>query len=281
VRRRNGGEWCGFIWGEGSREFAPGACDVLEAHALTKRYQTLLAVDHVSFTVRPGEILGYLGPNGSGKSTTINMVVGLLEPSSGSVSLLGHRLDNDPEWCKRRIGYVPEEPYLYTHLTAPEYLALVGNLRGLPKSDRDEKIERLLGLFALWDSRYLALSAFSKGMRQRVLLSAALMHNPDLLVLDEPFSGLDVSAGLLFRTLLKLFARAGHMILFSSHRLDVVEQICDRVVILHAGRVVAEERVGRLGEASASSSLEDVFTRVTQQEDYTPLAEQILEVICQ
>jgi ABC-2 type transport system ATP-binding protein len=251
---------------------------VLEAHALTKRYQTLVAVDHVSFTIGPGEILGYLGPNGSGKSTTINMVVGLLEPSAGSVSLLGHRLDDDPEWYKRRIGYVPEEPYLYTHLTAPEYLALVGSLRGLRKSERDVKIERLLGLFALWDSRYIAMSAFSKGMRQRVLLSAALMHNPDLLVLDEPFSGLDVSAGLLFRTLLKLFARAGHMILFSSHRLDVVEQICDRVVILHAGRVVAEERVGRRGE-SAASSLEDVFTRATQQEDYTSLAEQILEVI--
>ncbi|MGB7219845.1 MAG: ABC transporter ATP-binding protein [Vicinamibacterales bacterium] len=252
---------------------------LLEARNLTKRYQALLAVDNVSFTIGPGEILGYLGPNGSGKSTTINMVVGLLELSSGSLSLFGERLSVDPEAYKRRIGYVPEEPHLYTYLTAPEYLRLVGRLRSLRGSDLEEKIERMLRLFGLWDSRYASMSAFSKGMRQRVLLSAALLHNPQLLVLDEPFSGLDVSAGLLFRTLLRLFVRDGRMVLFSSHRLDVVEQLCSRVVILHGGRVVAEDSVKQLRESQASNSLEEVFARVTRQEDYASVAEDILEVV--
>jgi ABC-2 type transport system ATP-binding protein len=251
---------------------------VLDARGLTKRYQTLLAVDRVSFSIRPGEILGYLDPNGSGKSTTINMVVGLLEPTSGSVSLFGHDLGSDPDGYKRRIGYVPEEPHLYTHLTAPEYLGLVGRLRQLREPVLDEKVSNLLRLFDLWDHRYVAMSSFSKGMRQRVLLSAALMHDPRLLVLDEPFSGLDVNAAFLFRTLLRLFARDGRMILFSSHRLDVVEQICPRVIILHAGRIVAEDDVCRLRESLAVPSLEDVFARVTQQEDYTHVAEEILKV---
>ena len=155
----------------------------------------------------------------------------------------------------------------------------MGGLRGLRQPALDEKIERLLRLFGLWDSRYLAMAAFSKGMRQRVLLSAALLHSPDLLVLDEPFSGLDVSAGLPFRTLLRLFVRDGRLILFSSHRLDVVEQICSRAVILNAGRVVAEERVGPQSAQGGSESLEDVFARVTRQEDYTSVANEILQVI--
>jgi ABC-2 type transport system ATP-binding protein len=253
---------------------------VLEAHHLTKRYHSLLAVNDVSFEIRPGEIFGYLGPNGSGKSTTINMVVGLLEPSHGTLSLFGENLYVDPAAYKRRIGYVPEEPYLYTHLNAVEYLALVGGLRGMPRVRVEETSEHLLRLFGLWDSRYTSMSAFSKGMRQRVLLSAALLHDPDLLVLDEPFSGLDVNASLLFRTLLRLFVRNGKMILFSSHRLDVVERVCSRVAILHEGKIVAQNTVANLRESLATSqSLEDVFAHVTQQEDYTEVAEQILAVV--
>lgn len=251
---------------------------MFSARSLSKRYDTLLALDDVSFEIRPGEILGYLGPNGSGKSTTINIVVGLLEPTRGSVSLFDDTLAAHPEAYKQRIGYVPEEPHLYTHLTAPEYLTLVGRLRRMPSALLDAKVMELLRLFQLHDSRYLAMASFSKGMRQRVLLAAALMHSPDLLVLDEPFSGLDVNASLLFRTLLRLFVRDGRMILFSSHRLDVVEQICSRVVILRCGRIVAEDQVSGLRAALAAPSLEDVFARVTQQEDYTETASQILAV---
>jgi ABC-2 type transport system ATP-binding protein len=252
---------------------------VLEASGLTKRYPALLAVDHVSFTISRGEILGYLGPNGSGKSTTINMVVGLLEPTAGSLTLSGSRLTGQPEEYKRRIGYVPEEPYLYTHLTAPEYLTLVGRLRGFARNAIDRKTSELLRLFDLWDARYQTMSGFSKGMRQRVLLCAALMHSPELLVLDEPFSGLDVNAGMLFRTLLRLFAEQGGMILFSSHRLDIVEQICSRVVILKAGRIVAEGPVDRLRQSYATTTLDEVFAQVTDQDDYSGVARRILDVV--
>ena len=251
---------------------------MLAARGLSKRYPSLLALDQVSFAIQPGEILGYLGPNGSGKSTTINIVVGLLEPSIGTVTLFDAPLSTSPEEYKRRIGYVPEEPHLYTHLTAVEYLTLVGRLRCIREAPLAEKAAELLNLFQLWDSRYAAMSSFSKGMRQRVLLAAALMHGPDLLVLDEPFSGLDVNAALLFRTLLRLFARLGRMILFSSHRLDVVEQICSRVVILRGGRIVADDRVEHLRQSLAEPSLEDVFARVTLQTDYSQLASRILEV---
>jgi ABC-2 type transport system ATP-binding protein len=251
---------------------------VLEARGLTKRFGGLTVVDRVSFRIGRGEILGYLGPNGSGKSTTIRMLVGLLEPSSGAITLDGENVAADPVRFKRMLGYVPEEPYLYTHLTAPEYLALIGRLRGLDERIGQRKAMALLDLFDLHDARYAAMSAFSKGMRQRVLLAAALLHDPEIVVLDEPFSGLDVGADLLFRTFLQALARRGRMILFSSHRLDVVEKVCERVVILHHGRVVADDRVSALRTAR-TASLEDVFAEVTRQEDYTGIADQIVRTI--
>jgi len=251
---------------------------MLQACGLTKYYGGLLALDTVSFELHRGEIVGYLGPNGSGKSTTVNLVVGLLEPSAGSLSLDGVTLSDDPVAYKRRIGYVPEEPYLYTHLTAAEYLTLVGRLRGIGETPLAEKTSRLLRLFQLHDSRYRTMSAYSKGMRQRVLLAAALLHDPDLLVLDEPFSGLDVNAGLLFRALLVQLAAQGKMVLFSTHRFDMVEKLCSRVVILSAGRLVAERRMAELHRTGVGA-LEDIFVRVTEQPDFTPVAQEILDTI--
>jgi len=251
---------------------------MLHAQELTKRYGGLLALEKVTFQVHPGEIVGYLGPNGSGKSTTVNLVVGLLEPSAGHITLDGVSLDDNPVEYKRRVGYVPEEPYLYTHLTAAEYLTLVGRLRDIPAGLLEHRIAGLLNLLQLHDSRYKTMRAFSKGMRQRVLLAAALLHNPSLLVLDEPFSGLDVNAGLLFQALLSLLASEGRMILFSTHRFDMVEKLCSRVVMLSAGRIVAEERVANFARTGAQS-LEDVFVRVTSQPDYLPVAREILDTI--
>jgi len=251
---------------------------MLQATQLTKRYGGVLALNQVDFEVHRGEIVGYLGPNGSGKSTTVNLVVGLLEPSAGRLTLDGIDLATDPVEYKRRIGYVPEEPFLYTHLTAGEYLTLVGRLRGIAPALLEHRIAVLLELLQLHDSRYKTMRAFSKGMRQRVLLAAALMHNPDLLVLDEPFSGLDVNAGLLFRTLLTLLAAQGRMVLFSTHRFDMVERLCSRAIVLSSGRIVAREQLAGT-DRRAAESLEDVFMRVTDQPDYLPLATRILEII--
>ena len=251
---------------------------MLEAQGLTKRYGGFLALDKVSFAIAPGETLGYLGPNGSGKSTTVHMVVGLIEPSAGTLRFGGHGVNDDPLGYKREIGYVPEEPYLYTHLTAAEYLTLIGRLRGIPQRRLDEKVDAMLHLFSLYDSRYSTMAAYSKGMRQRVLLAAALLHNPQLLVLDEPFSGLDVSAALLFRSLLALFAAERRMVLFSTHRFDMAERVCSRVAILSAGRIVAERRITG-GVDADPESLERLFVRVTRQRDYEPVAREILGVM--
>ena len=251
---------------------------MLQARELTKRYGGLTALNRASFDVKPGEIVGYLGPNGSGKSTTVNLVVGLIEPSAGAITLDGISLSEDPVAYKARIGYVPEEPFLYTHLTAAEYLTLVGRLRGMPPALVTPRIAGLLNLLQLHDSRYKTMRAFSKGMRQRVLLAAALLHNPRLLVLDEPFSGLDVNAGLLFRTLLKLLVEDGRMVLFSTHRFDMVEQLCSRVVMLSAGQVVAQTDLAALGPRG-SGALEAMFMQATGQPDYTPVARRILEAI--
>ena len=251
---------------------------MLQARRLTKRYGGLLALDRVSFDLHPGEIVGYLGPNGSGKSTTVNLVVGLLEPSAGDISLSGIRAGDDPIAYKRGIGYVPEEPSLYAHLTASDYLMLVGRLRRLPSRSLETRVPELLRLLQLHDSRYKSMTAFSKGMRQRVLVASALLHNPQLLVLDEPFSGLDVNAGLLLRTLLRMLADEGRMIFFSTHRFDMVEKLCSRVIVLSSGRIVLERRVSDF-DREGPGSLEETFVRATEQPDFAPLARQILDTI--
>jgi ABC-2 type transport system ATP-binding protein len=251
---------------------------MLQARGLTKRYGGLLALDRVSFDLHPGEIVGYLGPNGSGKSTTVNLVVGLLEPTAGALSLQGVRADDDPIAYKRQIGYVPEEPTLYPHLTAEEYLTLVGRLRRLPPRTLQARIPALLRLLQLHDSRYKSMTAFSKGMRQRVLVAAALLHNPRLLVLDEPFSGLDVNAGALLRTLLQMLAADGRMIFFSTHRFDMVEKLCSRVIVLSSGRIALERPVASF-DRDGPGSLEQAFMRATDQPDFAPLAREILDTI--
>jgi len=182
---------------------------MLEVCGLTKRFNGIPAVEDVSFTLRPGEILGYVGPNGAGKSTTVKMIIGLLEPSEGQVRFQGRSVLDDLTGFQARIGYVPEEPHLYPHLSGREYLELVGRLRGLPRPILESKIDEFLRLFSLWDDRHCFVSAYSKGMRQKILLSAALLHNPDLLILDEPLSGLDVTTALVLRELVEGLAARG------------------------------------------------------------------------
>lgn len=249
---------------------------MLEVRNLTKRYSAIAAVQGVSFTIRPGQILGYLGPNGSGKSTTVKMITGLIEPSDGEIYFRGENVLKNRLWFSKKFGYVPEEPYLYTHLTGREYLQLVGRLRGMEKARLERKIDSVMELFGLADFRHTQMSAYSKGMRQKVLLSAALLHDPDLLILDEPFSGLDVTAGLVFRALLQALAAEGKMILYSSHVLEVVEKVCSEVVILHRSRVLAHDSVARLRDLRSSSSLEDVFAQLVMQEDATAVASQMI-----
>jgi ABC-2 type transport system ATP-binding protein len=252
---------------------------MLEARSLTKYYGAVPALRDASFIARPGQILGYLGPNGSGKSTTVRMLVGLMEPSNGEVLWKGQSIFSDLPAFRKQLGYIPEEPFLYTHLTAPEYLRLVGGLRGLEDAILDQKIERFLDLFGLGDDRYSTLSAYSKGMRQKVQLASALLHNPELIVLDEPFSGLDVSTGLMLRSVIKSLANEGRTILMSSHVIEVVEQLCTDVVILSDGRVVAHDRVDRLRELQNDESLEQVFVKLAVRESVENTARAMLDTV--
>ena len=185
---------------------------MLEVRSLTKYYSHTPAVRNVSFAIRPGEILGYLGPNGAGKSTTVKMLTGLIEPSEGQIFYNGRSVYEDFTAFQSRIGYVPEEPHLYPHLSGREYLQLMGRLRGMPHQVLEPKIDKFLSLFGLWIDRHAPLSSYSKGMRQKILLSAALLHDPDILILDEPFSGLDVTSALMLRSLLRaaVTRRRGH-----------------------------------------------------------------------
>ncbi len=182
---------------------------------------------------------------------------------------------------KARIGYVPEEPCLYPHLSGAEYLELSGELRDIPEGRLHKKIGALLELFSLGEDRDAPISSYSKGMRQKVLICAALLHDPELVILDEPFSGLDVHAGLVFRSLLRHLAASGKTILFSSHVLEVVEKVSSRVVILHKGQVVANDSIGRLRDLMALPTLEDIFSQLATERDPDATALEIAEVIRQ
>jgi ABC-2 type transport system ATP-binding protein len=240
---------------------------MIEVRGLTRRYGALTAVHDLSFEVRPGEVLGLLGPNGSGKSTTVKVLTGLLSPTSGQVLLDGCDALADVTAYKAILGYVPEEPHLYSYMTGPEYLQLVGRLRGIPDALLEDKIERFFKLLSIWDDRYQTLSAYSKGMRQKVLIAAAVLHNPRIVILDEPFSGLDVSAARVLKAFVRSIAADGKMVVFSSHVLEVVEQVCSRVVILKDGQVVGHDSVERLRATLHLPSLDAVFASLVEEDD--------------
>jgi ABC-2 type transport system ATP-binding protein len=252
---------------------------MLEARGLSKYYHGIAAVKDVGFTVAPGEVLGYLGPNGAGKSTTVGILTGLVEPTTGSVHYNGHRVDDDLVGYRRRLGYVPEEPHLYPFLSGREYLELVGRLREMPTRVLAARIDGLLELFGLGGARDQAIGTYSKGMRQKVLIAAALLHDPEVLIFDEPLSGLDVTTALMFRELVSQLARNGKIILYSSHVLEVVEKICTRVIVLFRGRVVANDTVDRLRDLMALDSLEQVFKELVIREDPGKTARDIISLI--
>jgi ABC-2 type transport system ATP-binding protein len=252
---------------------------MLELRNVHKRYSSIPAVDAVSFTARAGEITGYLGANGSGKSTTMKMISGLIKPSSGEILFDGQPIREDLMAFRERMGYVPEEPHLYTHLSGLEYLVMVAQLRNMDSKSADERIRGLLRLFGLYSDRDVSISSYSKGMRQKILLSAALMHNPDLILLDEPFSGLDVGSSLVLRSLIEELAKRGKVVLFSSHELATVERICSHIVILHRGKIVADDSIERLRVLMALPTLEGIFSQLAVEQDFVAISREIADLI--
>jgi ABC-2 type transport system ATP-binding protein len=224
-------------------------------------------------------VVGYLGPNGSGKTTTGRMLTGLVEPSSGSVFFDGRYVSDDPIEYRRRLGYVPEEPTLYPFLSAREQLRLLGRLRELPSALMERKMNALLELFGMADAAEQSISAYSKGMRQKVLIIAALLHDPDLLIFDEPDSGLDITTSLVLRHLVHTLAARGKAVLYSSHILEVVEKLCTRVIVLHHGRIVAQDTVQQLRTLMSHQSLEDVFAELVLETNPEQTARDIADVV--
>lgn len=252
---------------------------MLELRNVHKRYASIPAVDGVSFTARAGEITGYLGANGSGKSTTMKMITGLIEPSAGEILFDGKPTRDDPMGFRQRLGYVPEEPHLYTHLSGWEYLAMVAHLRDMEGASASHRIHGLLRLFGLHGDRDVSISSYSKGMRQKVLLIAALMDNPELILLDEPFSGLDVGSSLILRSLIVELARRGKVVLFSSHELETVERISSHVVILHRGKVVADDSIENLRTLMELPTLEEIFSQLAVEQDFGAISREIADLI--
>lgn len=252
---------------------------MLEARGLSKSYGAVAAVGNISFCLMPGQVLGYLGPNGSGKSTTVKMLTGLLEPSQGQV-LYEHRdIRSDLAAYRKRMGYVPEEANLYPYLTGGEYLEMVGMLRAVPVARKRRTIRSLLELFSLWPHRHVTLGSYSKGMRQRILLIAALMDNPDVLILDEPLSGLDVTSALIIKNLIQGLSARGKTIFYCSHILEVVEKVCSHLIILRKGKVIAQGATLEVREQIGKSSLEGAFLQLVEERDVSQVAKDIVDVV--
>jgi ABC-2 type transport system ATP-binding protein len=248
----------------------------IQIRDLEKRYGQVAAVQKLSFEAEAGDIIGLLGPNGAGKSTTIKMLVGLVQPTAGEILFDGVSAKADMIRYKSCIGYVPEEPLLYPYLSGLEFLQLIGHLKGLEASVLDTRIEKLLRLFSLFPASHRPIASYSKGMKQKVLLCGALMHNPEVVVLDEPLNGLDVTAVLVLNRLIKKLASARKTVIYSSHNLDSIERLCSRVVILHQGNLVANTTVKDLQQLKEKTSLEEVFSRLAPYQSPDLIAREIL-----
>lgn len=246
---------------------------------LRMSYGTKEVLKGLDLEVYKGQIIGYIGPNGAGKSTTVKIMLGLLEGYTGEVKILGQDIRNASVEYKRKIGYVPETAEIYDNLTAREYLTFIGELYGLSYEEVDSKAVKLMKVFSIeevYDSR---ISSFSKGMKQKVLIISSLLHNPDILFLDEPLSGLDANSVMIVKEILAQLAAQGKTIFYSSHIMDVVEKISSRIILLNGGEIVADGSFEDLKHKSKEGSLEEIFNDLTGFNQHKALAEEFAAVV--
>jgi ABC-2 type transport system ATP-binding protein len=248
--------------------------DIIEIEHLTKRYGTKTAVDDVSFSVKSGEIFGFLGPNGAGKTTTLKIIVGLLQPTSGSVRVAGFDIQTQPLQAKAASGFVPDEPNLYAKLTGRELLQFVGDLYNIEPAQINRRAEELLRMFDLTESADDTTDSYSHGMKQKASIAAALVHDPKVFILDEPTVGLDPKSARLIKDILRQMAERGAAVMLSTHILEIAEHMCDRIGIISGGKLVA---IGTMEELRAGGdgreSLEDIFLSLTGGTEYAEIAE--------
>ena len=238
---------------------------VIELQALTKRYGDFTAVDGVTLEVRRGEIFGFLGPNGAGKTTTLRMIAGILLPTSGTVRIAGVDVVRDPITAKSRLGFIPDRPFIYEKLTGGEFLRFVAGLYGQAGPDTEHRAHELLTLFDLDEWRDELVESYSHGMRQKLIISSAFVHRPDVIVVVEPMVGLDPKAARILKDLFREYVRRGHTIMMSTHTLEVAESLCDRVAIIQNGRIRAMGTIAELRSQAAGTGegLEAIFLRLT------------------
>ena len=251
---------------------------VLEANHLTRTFGDFVAVDDATFTLQPGEIVGFLGPNGAGKTTTIKMLTGLLGPSSGAARVAGYDIVAQPLEAKARIGYVPDTPNLYGKLKASEYLRFVGQLYRVPPAQVEERMRPMLDMFDLTDVAGNYLDTFSHGMQQKVAITGAFLHDPQIVFMDEPTVGLDPRSARLIKDLMIRNRDRGRTIFFSTHILEIAQTMCDRVIIINKGRIVADARVDELRAMRGEQSLEDIFLELTGGTDVDEMVKELDDV---
>jgi len=252
---------------------------MIKVNNITKTYGDLTAVDNISFEVPQGEICGYLGPNGAGKTTTVKILTGMTLADSGHASIGEYDIAENSIAAKKQIGYVPESGALYESLTPYEYLTFVGELYHMAPNKIDTKIEDLTEFMGLEDVLHKQMTDFSKGMKQKVLIISAVIHNPEVIFLDEPLNGLDANAALLLKKLLHNLTQTGKTILYCSHVMEVVENLCSRIVIINEGQIIADDLVKNIKANNQEASLEDVFNKLTDTEDKNKKAEAFSKVI--
>lgn len=252
---------------------------MIQTEHLSRSYGDKEAVIDLNLKVEPGEILGFLGPNGAGKSTTVKILTGLIRPSSGRAMVAGFDVVEEPLEVKKRIGYVPETAAVYQALTAAEYLELVASLHHMDPKKAHARRNELLELFGLADAQHQRMTEYSKGMRQKVVMIAALLHRPEVLFLDEPFDGLDANAAAVSKELLKRLADQGRTILFCSHILEVVERVCSRIVVINEGRQIAEGTAKGIQSSVSASTLEEAFSKLTGVRDVGEVASDLLAAL--
>ncbi|MBX3239552.1 MAG: ABC transporter ATP-binding protein [Chitinophagaceae bacterium] len=252
---------------------------ILQLENLKKNYGGTYVLKGINLTIDEPQIIGYIGPNGAGKSTTIKILTGIIEEFEGKVTVLGMDIRKNAIEIKRRIGYIPENAALYEVLTPLEYLSFTGRLYGLEEDVIKKKSWELLRLFELADKADMRMNGFSKGMRQKVLLISGLMHNPEIIFLDEPLSGLDANAVILVKEILAQLKLSGKTLFYSSHIMDVVEKISDRIIIISNGEVIADGTFESLRSTGDKGSLENIFTALTGDEQHQTTAEAFIDVL--
>ncbi|MFH2002091.1 MAG: ABC transporter ATP-binding protein [Planctomycetota bacterium] len=267
-------QWSGYRHGGGYDDFM-----VVKLKDLWKSYGGKPALRGITLDLEPGQVLGYLGPNGAGKTTTVKILTATLKPDQGQASVCGFDTIQDPVAVKRNVGYVPEVAALYDTMTPMEYGRFIGRIHGIPSETLDYRLETFLSIFGLHESRHDPIATFSKGMKQKVLILTALIHNPPLIILDEPLNGLDANATLLLKEIISQLSLRGRTVFYCSHLLDVVEKICHRVVILKEGAVIACGTVDEVRKQSKGQSIESTFSAMTSTTDWETVARDFVDAL--